>query len=1136
MRLRNIVITPYAFSDNVIISTKSIIIDNVQIIHHGIDQYTPYDLSLLESSIFMDIQLVLTDIDQVLITNVNLNGGRSYFFRIDISSGSENDKQILKKMQIKNCILRNNLRFIGNEAGRIKQLYIENSTFTHAHATMFKIQTTDMLIINESRFESYGRASMLTLINIQEIIIENNSFDFATLETLSSAETQYFIEDSGVMSESTFSAYVIEMSKLKTVSLVNNIFGYNKESAEIIVHPALYIEDTNVCISNNTFHNFAMYSYHSNVTSCFRPYMYEFCEIGSCCDKYGPWAMQLMDKMNFFIIKDKNIRPIAQFGPSLAYLDNIVFDVADNVTEIIVPDGNFLFTDVLIQTTNNQYINFKYDDVCNVLCSQILTNVFIAQLQISCGYKHPYTEYDTLLLSDWTGLQHVPYGNAHSIVLSTIGQNNSYYPGQFIKFNHSIVDKMGNNVLQYNYSIEILINIIDVIDDTIFETTKIIIDATGHCLFCETGVYFPSITFDEIGKTFLLETQDSENIFSVSNLNIFIVECPSGFGADVFNSHCSECVEDSYQLLSDSIQSCISCKSNQKNNGFKCHGGDDIMVLQNHWISVQQLSNGTITTGIVSAFCPNYQCCLLADGCNYLLDTNNLCAENRDPKVPLCGACNPGFSESMNSASCCKCDERGVYIEWLFYPLIVSLGTTIYILLSKSQKTHKNEKNINNMEIVNIKTETEQTLMKRVIKNERLLEMVKFMFSKVFIYFEQQLYHILLSGSIVINMSTFSAFFDLSSTQNTGGNASDCWCFVDGLTAKDKILCNLIGVSMTVGLVIVSSFILNKYFNHKRTISILKALYALLLLVISQMLSIIFKFLSCAPVGEKSYHFYFSSEECHGIYFYFALFSLICIILIFCALFFKLSRMDVMYRQTEDNPLNVFVKSYNISHWWWEFVILTRRIILIFIVTVFKTNISLLILIFILGIFLILQNKYKPFIMDEVNEAEEILLLVLIFALSTHTTLATNVQSDEYTLAYILFTFFIIIPFILLVYYVWLSIKKIKNETLQNDSLQKLEIFKQRIKYFFLSIIVWYSMSNSSKNDVVADKNSEKQQLTPMQRIRSLSPSITTENETKMLEMTAVNNDNELSNDVNNINNRTELNDELLDKENVTTL
>eukprot|EP01084_Bolivina_argentea_P274726 468323_1 len=177
--------------------------------------------------------------------------------------------------------------------------------------------------------------------------------------------------------------------------------------------------------------------------------------------------------------------------------------------------------------------------------------------------------------------------------------------------------------------------------------------------------------------------------------------------------------------------------------------------------------------------------------------------------------------------------------------------------------------------------------------------------------------------------------------------------------------------------------------------------------------------------------------------------------------------MDARHRQTSNNPLSVFIRPYKTQYYYWEFIILSRRIILIFIVTVFNSNISLLILIFILGIFLILQHEHKPFIFNEINQIEEILLLTLILVMSTQAVLSNKTQTSNhnYTLAISLFSLFIIAPFILLIYYICLSIHKIKKGTFQNKNYS-LDIFKQRIKYLILSIIVWYSLSSdNSSND-----------------------------------------------------------------------
>eukprot|EP01084_Bolivina_argentea_P298477 514349_1 len=890
--IQNMFITPFAIAETVIVTTRSIVMDNIQIIPKETDVLDPYyiDLRQLMSPFFIFVSITITDINQVTISNSNLNGFRD---RVITVMPHDLEVPVLKKLQIINVNMRDTIQFIN--AANITDINIQNSTFINGYGCLFDIEFVNNIVIDSSTFMSYGRVPMMSIVSVQHIVITNNTFDFANPYVLLREEEDYLILSIGTSDIDRINdrSFVMNTAKISHMYVTSNYFGYNEESAKMISKPALYVRYTNVCFSNNTFHNYAIYARSSNLTSCFRPNMHAFCDNDIseiCCDKYGGWNEALINKMSYFIIHDENIQPIRQpkgtGNGTVMYLDNMVFVIHNNVTNVLLPDvTHSLFVDVFI--TNN--INFTYYyEICDILCHQVVNELFIAQIQMNCKAKDLYKEHIQLVAH---GAQIVTHGTAHSVVLTTVNLNSAYYPGEFMKFNYSIIDKMGNIVSNYKHIIEIVIYV--KYNNIIFEQSKIKIDAFGKCIDCESGVYFSSITLNDIGKHFILETQAIENDVVVSNVNVFINNCPQGFGVDAFNSHCTECGEDFYQLLPNSTEYCKSCKNKQQLSGFKCHGDDTILVSQNFWIAVQGITNNNdifnddlVSDSIISGWCPNSQCCQLNE-CNYLLDKNALCASGRDPNVPLCGACLPGFSEAMNNSNCCKCTEKNVYITWLFYPFCLSLVVTIYIMLSKSRKintqtTDNIKTNFNKIRQAKSNTET-NNLLKLLVKDKRFTEMVKFMFSKVIIYYQQSLYQILISGTVIINLSTISSFFNLSvsywSTVNT--DSTNGWCFINGLTSKYKILSNLIAVFMITLLVILSSFIMNKYSINQRQISISKALYTLLLLCISQTLSVIFQLLSCERILNTDFHFYFSTEKCYGYTWIFSFIGLIIIIFIF---------------------------------------------------------------------------------------------------------------------------------------------------------------------------------------------------------------------------------------------------------------
>ena len=70
-----------------------------------------------------------------------------------------------------------------------------------------------------------------------------------------------------------------------------------------------------------------------------------------------------------------------------------------------------------------------------------------------------------------------------------------------------------------------------------------------------------------------------------------------------------------------------------------------------------------------------------------------LCALYRDTDSLLCSECIDGYSESVNSAQCVKC-EKSVYLNFLFLPFAMALVLSAFILLTNTEKDviHKQSK------------------------------------------------------------------------------------------------------------------------------------------------------------------------------------------------------------------------------------------------------------------------------------------------------------------------------------------------------------------------------------------------------------------------------------------------------------
>ena len=106
----------------------------------------------------------------------------------------------------------------------------------------------------------------------------------------------------------------------------------------------------------------------------------------------------------------------------------------------------------------------------------------------------------------------------------------------------------------------------------------------------------------------------------------------------------------------------------QYNWGVDCDN-EDVMLDENYFLTIV---NGEIFTSI----CPSGYCCQ-KDSCHYIYDKESLCAPNRNYKSLLCGSCIDGYSETMNTNTCKKCDQS--HFEYLFLPFLFSIIMSLFL-------------------------------------------------------------------------------------------------------------------------------------------------------------------------------------------------------------------------------------------------------------------------------------------------------------------------------------------------------------------------------------------------------------------------------------------------------------------------
>ena len=87
---------------------------------------------------------------------------------------------------------------------------------------------------------------------------------------------------------------------------------------------------------------------------------------------------------------------------------------------------------------------------------------------------------------------------------------------------------------------------------------------------------------------------------------------------------------------------------------------------------------------IISGQCPSGYCCQYEE-CEYVDDSDALCAMFRDTDSLLCSECIEGYSESVNSPQCVKCG-KSVYWNFMFLPVSMAVLLSVFILFTNSEK------------------------------------------------------------------------------------------------------------------------------------------------------------------------------------------------------------------------------------------------------------------------------------------------------------------------------------------------------------------------------------------------------------------------------------------------------------------
>eukprot|EP01084_Bolivina_argentea_P245063 410400_1 len=206
--------------------------------------------------------------------------------------------------------------------------------------------------------------------------------------------------------------------------------------------------------------------------------------------------------------------------------------------------------------------------------------------------------------------------------------------------------------------------------------------------------------------------EDIKGIADPFYIKVQVRDCDPGYhqnkiagDSDLFD--CNYCPIHKYTMATS------PCKNCEK--GLECWGGNVIFVKENYYgkVGVDTCNYDPDNSYITTTLCPPGYCCSKSkcrfpnrfsytmnddlkdpniNKCNITINSTRrrlvqdtytdteeanpplnfsntviqLCAPNRDPSVPMCGACLPGYYETLSSTgSCAKCNDSGMSNEWL---------------------------------------------------------------------------------------------------------------------------------------------------------------------------------------------------------------------------------------------------------------------------------------------------------------------------------------------------------------------------------------------------------------------------------------------------------------------------------------
>eukprot|EP01084_Bolivina_argentea_P094494 169872_1 len=797
------------------------------------------------------------------------------------------------------------------------EMHIENNTFKYFDPYQFNM-------IYHKWYETYWLPSEHNIEKSVSFI--NNVFEINDINILDVYKANLSIHQI-LKSQINMDQYqhingMLTVGDNMNVKLINNIFQVNKNNLNITEDyvaatgiPWIYMDGNEICMSGNTFTDYAIYLHAGTITSCVRNELALFNNV-SGCESFGTYGSINNDALsinnyqpNVFMIKhyNQNYSIVAVDEEGIFALENILtinsLPMVNNTQYVFnIVRGTYTLVEFayIHQENNLDTIPILVGDNCVKKCYKIQNNHTISVLHIQCNNTNNDNEENVdLLVNKYDA---IITNNSQPFYIHLTPQNNgTFFPGSTLSINYAIYDKYRKVISQTNQ--ELFITLKSISSD-LFGIFNLRIEENGYCQQCIDGIFLQSATLDMLYNDYSFEIMVENNYLIPMNqyMNVTIIECAQGFGSTTLQSRQCEPCKKGYTNLIPTIDQCFVCET----QGILCEGQDNIIISYSFWMNVI-INDGN--QHIISGKCVPTQCCQNIDGCNFIYDNVSLCAVGRDSNTPLCGKCQENYSEMFGTLKCQICKEN--HWERLIFPFLYGFIWFIFIIITKSESINNNKFGMETKSECNCCRKWKIGKLNKDdyddMTREEYTESLQIMVSKGILYYYQSISYIISTSQIQIVFIGFVNLFNLDIFSFLF-NDSDGFCFLTNMTMIQKILLPLT-VTASIFIFIAITWCLNRCSLNvlaccKRKPIFGQVIVTAFLICIGQILYVSSQLLACRKIHENiNVHYFFGSHDCFDWIWWLSLIILILFCMIFAVLFVTV-KIKMRRKNNSDNEIN----------------------------------------------------------------------------------------------------------------------------------------------------------------------------------------------------------------------------------------